>query len=91
MGNQGWKDEAWRKAKAKMDRMSGPYKAKALVEAIKNQGLTVAEAIGRVVDDRVGNDATEDQVRDLAASLAWMFDVKPERFVMLWREVRDRR
>lgn len=89
MGKQGRKDEAWRMAKAKMDRLSGPYKAKALVDEIKSQGLTVAEAITRVVEECVGKDATEDQVRGLAASLAWMFDVKPERFVMFWREVRD--
>jgi len=51
----------------------------------------MSEAIERVVTDFLGNKPTENQVRDLATSLAKLLGVRVERFVALWREARFRR
>jgi hypothetical protein len=74
-----------------MQKATGPDKAKALQDEIKNQGLTMTEAIGRVVKEFLGEDPAEDQVRGLAATFAKTLGVKPDRFVALWREARLRR
>ena len=76
---------------ARMARATGPIKAKVLQEEIERQGITMSEAIERVVTDFLGNKPTENQVRDLATSLAKLLGVRVERFVALWREARFRR
>lgn len=51
----------------------------------------MSEAIGRVVDEFLGENPTEDQVRGLAATLAEVVGVKVDRSVALRREARLRR
>lgn len=85
------RDEVWRRAKARMDKVAGPYKARALTEELWKQGLNVTEAIRRVVEEFLGTNTTEDQVRALAATWAWVLGVEVDRFVALWREYRSRR
>ncbi len=69
----------------------GPDKARALQDEIKRQGLTMTEAVERVVKEFLGEDPPEDHVRGLAATFAKTLGVKPDRFVALWREARLRR
>ena len=76
---------------ARMAKATGPGKAKALQEEIQRHGITMSEAIERVVTDFLGENPTEDQVRALATSLAKVLGVRVDRFVALWREARPRR
>lgn len=85
------KDEMWRRAKARMDRAASFDRSRVFKEEIERAGLTEAEAIRRVVEDMVGKNPTEDQVKDLARAFAWVFGMKPDRFVVLWRGGRDKR
>ena len=82
------KDEAWRSAKRRVDRLSGPAQAKALVQEIQKQGLDMSEVVGRIVVEFLGENPSDDQVRSLAASLAFMLDMRPNSFVDFWREFR---
>ena len=85
------KRELWLRAKARMDRVASFDRFRVLKEEIENAGLTEVEAIRRVVEDMLGKNAKEDQVKDLATAFAWVFGMKPDRFVLLWRGDADNR
>lgn len=85
------KSEIWRRAKSRMDRVTGPDKFKVLREELQREGISEAEMIRRVVEDRLGKSPPEDQVRVLAASFSSALGMKPDRFITLWREDLDRR
>ncbi len=85
------RDEMWRRAKARMDRAASFDRSRVFKEEIERAGLTEVEAIRRVVEDMLGKNPTEDQVKDLAKAFAWVFGMKPDRFVFLWRGDPDNR
>lgn len=85
------KGEVWRQAAAEMKKLIGPAKAKALQRKIAEAGVPMSVVIGRIVDEFLGENQTEDQVRALAATLSKVVGVSVDRFLTLWREERIRR
>ncbi len=83
------RDEVWRRAKARMDRVTGPDRARAFQEELKSQGIPLGKAICRAIRDFCGENATEDQVRALGARWAKDLGVSPDGWVRFWRD-RDR-
>lgn len=84
-------EPTWRQLWSRMDKLPGPMKARALREEAARRGISDDEMIKRVVEEFLGGSweqASEDQVRDLAATLAPLLGMKPERFVALWRALR---
>jgi hypothetical protein len=74
-----------------MDKLPGPMKARALREEASKCGISDAEMVRRVVEEFLGGsggDPSEDQVRGLAASVAPLLGMKPDRFVAFWRATR---
>jgi len=82
--------EAWKKAAKRMKGLPGPIQVRALREEMVAHGVQMSDAIPRVVVAFLGENPSEDQVRDLAVTLSKTLGVKPERFVDLWQEGRLR-
>ena len=81
------KGDNWRRAKAKLDCTTLADQARALRYEMAKQGISVADAIPRIVRGFLPDEEnpSEDQVLALASTWADILDVSPERFVELWR------
>ena len=81
------REEKWRRAKCKLDSTTFAAQSRALRYEMAKQGISVADAIPRIVKVFLPyeKNPSEDQVRALAATWSEMLGVSVERFVGLWR------
>lgn len=79
--------ETCRKLAEKMEGLPAADKTKALKKVMWEEGVTPAEAVPRIVKDfwKLGDKATEAQVRERAATASELLGVSVDRFVELWR------